>query len=168
MPYLKTLCSTYLPYKLHLVNVILALFITKDYELYDRSLSNMVSGYLPPHPPSRHCIKGPLLSVCKPWPWSGGGTDPASSSASSGATPILSSSSPPPLTLLPRVFLSTLQKCNSSVITLTAKTLSRKFVTIQIFPEMKLRGLVPSSYIHVSVSRYIYCHDRSAYSAEGK
>jgi hypothetical protein len=49
-------------------------------------------------PPSRHCIKGPLLSVCKPWPWSGGGTDPASSSASSGATPTLVSLPPPPAT----------------------------------------------------------------------
>jgi hypothetical protein len=34
----------------------------------------------------------------------------------------------------------------------------------KLFPEMKLRGLVPNSYIHVSVS-YVY---RSAYSEAGK
>jgi hypothetical protein len=33
---------------------------------------------------------------------------------------------------------------------------------------MKLRGLVPSSFIHVSVIRFIYSHDRSAYFAAGK
>jgi hypothetical protein len=32
----------------------------------------------------------------------------------------------------------------------------------QIFPEMKLRGLVPHSYIHVHIcERIIYFHDRS-------
>jgi hypothetical protein len=37
----------------------------------------------------------------------------------------------------------------------------------QIFPEMKLRGLVPNFYIHVSVicERFIYSHNRSAYFA---
>jgi hypothetical protein len=35
----------------------------------------------------------------------------------------------------------------------------------QIFPEMKLRGLVPSFCIHVSVSDFIYSHDQSAYFA---
>ncbi len=35
----------------------------------------------------------------------------------------------------------------------------------QIFPEMKLHGLIPNSYIHVSVSDlYVYSRDRSAYS----
>ena len=38
----------------------------------------------------------------------------------------------------------------------------------QIFPEMKLRGLSPNSYAHVSGERFIYFHDRSAYSAAGK
>ncbi len=33
---------------------------------------------------------------------------------------------------------------------------------IYVFPEMKLWGLVPNSYIHVSVSIYIYSQDRSA------
>jgi hypothetical protein len=36
--------------------------------------------------------------------------------------------------------------------TRTAKTLFRKFETNTLFPEMKLRGLVPHSYIHVYVS----------------
>ncbi len=44
----------------------------------------------------------------------------------------------------------------------TAKTLYQEN-SKQIFPEMKLRGLVPNSYIHVSVSDVIYSHDRSAY-----
>ncbi len=37
----------------------------------------------------------------------------------------------------------------------------------QIFQEMKLRGLSPNSYIHVSVSvfLYMYSHYRPAYSA---
>ncbi len=34
----------------------------------------------------------------------------------------------------------------------------------QIFPEMKLRGLVPKFHIHVSVSD-LYVQDRSAYFA---
>ncbi len=39
----------------------------------------------------------------------------------------------------------------------------------QICPEMKLRGLDPNSYIHVSVSDYIFLlYDRSAYPAAGK
>jgi hypothetical protein len=33
---------------------------------------------------------------------------------------------------------------------------------------MKLRGLSPNSYVHVSVSDFIYFHNRSAYSAAGK
>ncbi len=37
----------------------------------------------------------------------------------------------------------------------------------QIFPKMKLRGLIPNAYIQVSV-RFIYAHDWSAYSAVGK
>jgi hypothetical protein len=39
----------------------------------------------------------------------------------------------------------------------------------KIFPEKKLRGFSPNSYIYVSVhERFIYFHDRSAYSAAGK
>jgi hypothetical protein len=39
----------------------------------------------------------------------------------------------------------------------------------QIFPDMKLRGLCPSSYIHVSESDlYIPTAGRAAYSAAGK
>jgi hypothetical protein len=36
-----------------------------------------------------------------------------------------------------------------------------------VFPEMKLRGLVPNSYLHVSVS-YFYFQDRSAHLAAAK
>jgi hypothetical protein len=40
---------------------------------------------------------------------------------------------------------------------------------IYVFPEMKLRGLVPNSYNHVSVSDlYIYSQDLSAYLAAAK
>jgi hypothetical protein len=35
----------------------------------------------------------------------------------------------------------------------------------QVFPEMKLRSLVPNFCIHLSVSDFIYSHDRSAYYA---
>jgi hypothetical protein len=37
-----------------------------------------------------------------------------------------------------------------------------------IFPEMKLCSLVPISYMHVSVSDFIYSQDRSAYLAAAK
>jgi hypothetical protein len=37
----------------------------------------------------------------------------------------------------------------------------------QIFPEKKLRCLIPNFHIHVSVSN-LYSHNRSAYSAAGK
>ncbi len=40
----------------------------------------------------------------------------------------------------------------ANIQTHTAKTLYRKFETKTVFPEMKLRGLVPNSYIHVYVS----------------
>jgi hypothetical protein len=44
--------------------------------------------------------------------------------------------------------------------TRTAKSLNRN--SEQIFPEMKLRGLVPIFHIRVSVSDlFIYSHDRS-------
>ncbi len=36
---------------------------------------------------------------------------------------------------------------------------------IYVFPEMKLQGLVSNSYIHVSVSNFIYSQDLSAYLA---
>jgi hypothetical protein len=39
---------------------------------------------------------------------------------------------------------------------------------IFVFPEVKLRGLVLSSYIHVFVSNKIYSQDRSAYLAAAK
>ncbi len=40
---------------------------------------------------------------------------------------------------------------------------------IYVFPEMKLRGLVTSSYTHVSVSDfYVYFKDQSAYLAAAK
>jgi hypothetical protein len=38
---------------------------------------------------------------------------------------------------------------------------------IYVFPEMKLRDLVPSAYIHVSV-RFIYSQDHSAYFTAAK
>ena len=39
---------------------------------------------------------------------------------------------------------------------------------VYIFPEMKLRGLVPSSYIHVTVSDLYISRDWSAYLAAPK
>jgi hypothetical protein len=39
----------------------------------------------------------------------------------------------------------------------------------QIFPDMKLRGLVPNAYIHVSLSDlYVYSHDQSGNFAAAK
>jgi hypothetical protein len=37
---------------------------------------------------------------------------------------------------------------------------------IYVFPEMKLRGLIPKFHIHVSGNDFIYSQDRSAYFAE--
>jgi hypothetical protein len=39
---------------------------------------------------------------------------------------------------------------------------------IYVFPEMKMRGLAPSSYIRVSVSDFLYSQDRYAYLATEK
>ncbi len=125
MPYLKTLCSTYLPYKLHLVNVILALFITKYYELYDRSLSNMVSVYPPPPPPATVLMGHSSVFVNHGLGQGVGQILPVHLPLQ-GPHPLSSLFLLPPATC---VFSSTLQKCNSTVITLAAKTLSRKLET---------------------------------------
>jgi hypothetical protein len=39
---------------------------------------------------------------------------------------------------------------------------------IDVFPEMKLSGLVLNSYIYVSVGDLLYSHDRSTYFAATK
>ncbi len=152
MPYLKTLCCTvHLPYKLHLVNVILALFITKDFELYDRSLSNMVSGYPPPPPPPSTVLRGHSSVFVNHGLGQGVGQILPVHLPLQVPHPLSSLFLlPPPLPLPLRVISSTLQKCNSTVITLTAKTLSRKFDTN--IPRNETARPRPNSYIHASVS----------------
>jgi len=44
-----------------------------------------------------------------------------------------------------------------------------KDISIYVFPEKELRGLSPTSNIHVSVcDLYVYSHHRSVYSVAGK